>query len=86
MNRLFNPMRPDWNAHSHQVKKMLGLDPKARLPKEGMPPKQIQGFLVWVKPLTHDRKATREHRVIARCLTCNWEGSAGRTHQHKCKE
>jgi hypothetical protein len=92
MNYLKHPVHASWTAHSAQVKEMMGLDHKAHWPAEGMPPRQIQGFVIWVNPLEGDaprngagRVSRRaKHRVMARCLVCGKEMSAGRTAQHKC--
>ena len=93
---------PDWptrNAHSHHILAMLGLPPRAKLPKEGMPPRQIQGFKVWVAPLspdydahatyTHNGRTYRygkrsTHRVLTECPCCRKVLSVGRLHQHRC--
>lgn len=88
---------PRWttlNAHTDDVKAMLGLPKK--LPKEGVPPQIIQGIKVWVEPaaapvlvskwggkLRPVKRST--HRVMAECPLCGAHLSAGRLHQHKCK-
>ncbi len=71
-----------WTAHSHHVKRMLGLDVNKHLPAEGMAPMLIQGISVYVKPLDPKRKSARQHRVMAICPLCNKHMSAGRIHQH----
>jgi hypothetical protein len=80
------------NAQSHHVRVMLGLSPDAKLPREGMAPRTIQGILVWVDPLPdrtpeearrHHKRST--HRVRAKCPTCSKTLSVGRLHQHVCK-
>lgn len=73
-----------WTAHSHQVKEMLGLDSKKKLPAEGMAVKVIQGIKVYINPLDPKRSARRAHRVIAICPECEKHMSAGRLHQHVC--
>lgn len=90
---LHNLVRPSRNAHSPQVRAMLGLDSKAKLPVEGMPARVVQGIKVWVEPLvgaapknSAGRTAKRStHRVLAECPHCQQVLSAGRLHQHKCK-
>lgn len=72
------------NAHSSQIKILLGLDQKAKLPKEGMPVREIQGIKVFVAPLDPARSRRRLHRVRAICPACGMEMSAGRLHQHVC--
>lgn len=80
-----NPEWPEYHAHSNQVRALLGLRPRQKLPAEGMPPRLIQGILVWVTPLgpnpTRFKRST--HRVLARC-NCGKVLSAGRLHQHRC--
>lgn len=77
-----------WTAHHRDMAKLLGLDPKAHLPKDGLPPVVIQGWTVHVlseyeaSVLRGLTKKVFVHRVIARCPKCGWQGSAGRTHQH----
>jgi hypothetical protein len=96
MNYLKNPDHPTWVAHSRDLKKMMGLMTNAlgcypKWPAEGMEPRQIQGFTVWVNPLDPNEvrnysNRRSNHRVMARCLVCGKEMSAGRTAQHKCVE
>jgi hypothetical protein len=77
------------NMHSHEMMEALGLKPGAHLPKEGMPERLIQGIRVYVKPSgekTSARSNSSKHRVIAICPGCNRHISAGRLHQHDCKE
>jgi hypothetical protein len=75
------------NAQSHEIKAMLGLADKAKLPSEGMALRDIQGYSVWVKPLPSIRDARFHctHRVMAECPRCLRVLSAGRLHQHKCQ-
>jgi hypothetical protein len=90
MNYLKHPVHGTWVAHSAHVKAMMGLDYKDHWPAEGMEPRQIQNFMVWVNPLdtsdvrNHSNRRSK-HRAMARCLVCGKEMSAGRTAQHKCK-
>jgi hypothetical protein len=80
--RWSNPEYP-WPAHSGTVKEFLGLDRKAKLPAEGMPPREIQGFQVYVLSLTEARAKKQFHRVMAICPTCGKHLSAGRLQQHQ---
>lgn len=64
------------------MKTLLGLSPKAKFPPEGLPPRDVQGFQVYVTPARGDGR--RKHRVFAVC-TCGTHVPAGRMHQHKCK-
>lgn len=74
-----------WNMHSSEVKMLLGLPAKAKLPAEGMKPIVIYGITVWVEPIKEGGNARHQHRVMAMCRTCGAKVSAGRLHQHKCK-
>lgn len=88
-----------YNAHSREVRVMLGLPEDAKLPREGMEPRRIQGITVWVLPLMGprvpkrigrwnrplERKSSR-HRVLAECPDCGKVLSVGRLHQHRCAE
>lgn len=74
-----------WTAHSHHLKAMLGLNPRAKLPVEGLAAQDIQGVRVWIRPLEPSRKIIRQHRVMGQCLTCFKTMSAGRLHQHTCR-
>lgn len=89
--KITDPRYPqhNWHVQSSGMKILLGLDPKAKLPVEGMPAREIQGITVWVEPLkgaapTHGKR--HAHRVMARCPVCSHEMSAGRLHQHVCKQ
>lgn len=86
------------SAHYDEVRAMLGLPDGAKLPAEGMPPRRIQGIMVWVTPLMGprvprrvgrwgrvlERKSSR-HRVLAQCPDCGKVLSVGRLGQHKCR-
>lgn len=78
---LRHPERNEWPAHSSAVLPMLGLKPGRHLPPEGMPPREIQGITVWVKPQEANRKSSL-HRVYAKCPACGKEMSVGRLPQH----
>jgi hypothetical protein len=71
-----------YNAQSDDMRTMLGLPPKAKLPAEGMLPRDIQGFSVYVAPLDPARRRRRGHRVRAICPRCHVDISAGRVMQH----
>lgn len=82
---LRDPDYPLWSAGNSAVKKMLGIE--GRVPVRGMEPRIIQGWTVYVRPLTGEKPAhgkRHNHRIIAICPNCGQEMSAGRTHQHKC--
>lgn len=74
--------------HSDQMKILLGLPPKAKLPAEGMDPCYIQGVRVWVNPLPPhgNRMHAGFHRVRAQCPHCGEDMSAGRLNQHVCND
>lgn len=74
-------------AHSGEMRTLLGLRYNEKLPVEGMPPRIIQGIKVWVTPLgPNPTKYKRSnHRVRAECPTCHRDISAGRLKQHNCK-
>ena len=75
-------------ANNGDMLEHLGLKRTAKLPKEGMPERLIQGVRVYVKPSesggTRARRACK-HRVMAIC-ECGQHVPTGRLHQHKCKE
>ena len=73
-----------WNAQTSDMKFFMGLDPKDKWPKDGLPPRIVQGWKVWVAPLSKFRIDNGFHRVRAQCPNCSQVMSAGRTHQHKC--
>jgi hypothetical protein len=74
------------NAQSNHVKEMFGLRPEQKWPADGMHARQIDGITVWVMPLAFARANGAFHRVRAICPDCNRGMSAGRLHQHVCKE
>ena len=80
-----NPTWPGHNAWSYQVKALLGLGPKQKLPAGGLPPRRIAGIVVWVAPLGPAAPRRRSmHRVMAQCPGCQKVLSAGRLGQHRC--
>lgn len=80
MNRFIrsdkNPHRP---ASSGELNQRLGLKPKEKLPDKGMPPREVDGFEVWV---LEKQPGRRTHRVMAKCPVCRIIISAGRLQQH----
>ena len=72
-------------AHSSTMLELLGLPPKAKLPKDGMNAVMIQGVEVWITPLDIARAKKQFHRVRCECPICGEEMSAGRLNQHICK-
>lgn len=83
-----------WNMHWSELRVHLGMKLGAKLPKHGIPPRQLMGWTVWVEPQhppvevirngMRKKLDTRHHRVKAQCPECGAIISAGRTHQHKC--
>ena len=75
-----------YRADHEFIRAALGLTAKAKLPVEGMPPRMIQGYEVWVNPLGPNKTGHKRstHRVLARC-NCGKVLSVGRLHQHKCR-
>lgn len=71
-----------------QAGDMLILLGVKKLPKEGMPEREIQGVRVYVKPSTFNDRGTRrrglKHRVFAIC-DCGQHVPVGRLRQHVCK-
>lgn len=74
-----------WNVHSAEMRTLLGLGPKAKLPAAGLPTVVIQGIEVTVLSLEDARATGHFHRVTAKCPHCGAILSAGRLHQHVCK-
>jgi hypothetical protein len=75
----------NWPAQSSLVKRLLGLGVNQPLPKEGMPPRLIQGVKVWVVPLVerpHLRRNFAGLRVRCSCPVCGKEFALGRLAQH----
>jgi hypothetical protein len=92
-NRIGNPARPSWSAHSGDIMELLGLRRGGHLPVEGMEPRYIQNIKVWVTPVslvTTFRNAagikhkSSKHRVMAECPQCARQMSVGRLFQHVC--
>lgn len=88
---------PEWKATAGEVWEMLGLAPKQKLPREGMPGRYVQEIWVWVEPLAREacgsvgltrlrvhRRAF--HRVRCACPRCGQHMSVGRLHQHVCSD
>jgi hypothetical protein len=75
-----------WNCHEGELKELFGLSKKDKWPSEGLPAKLIQGIRVWVNPKTTATTLSQFHRCRAQCPRCLKVLSAGRLHQHKCKE
>jgi hypothetical protein len=56
-------------------------------PDAGFPPVKIQDISVWVRPIERvPGKKSSKHRVMCMCPKCGHVLSAGRLHQHVCKE
>ena len=77
----------NWPMHWVDLRVELGIKRGAHLPDDGVPPREIQGFKVWVEPKPREpgpKRGSRKHRARAECLQCGFQMSAGRTNQHKC--
>lgn len=88
MPPLHRPGRPSWNAQSGDVRELLGLARRSKLP-ESLPAQMVQGVKVWIVTREEAQvfsKAKRPHRVMAACPQCGAHLSAGRLFQHKCHE
>lgn len=73
------------HATASDMLEFLGLPRTAKLPKEGMPKREIQGVRVYVKPfVSNGSRRTVKHRVIAIC-TCGRHIPTGRINQHRCQ-
>jgi len=76
-----------WNAHTSYVMEMFGLPAGSRKwPDEGLPPRTVQGILVWVEPKERAKRTfgarSKFHRALALCPACGKVLSAGRLFQH----
>ena len=79
-------------AHSMHVLPMLGIPAGGHLPKEGMPPREVQGVTVWVEPAKPTVMGVRwgrphivkssTHRIMCKCSGCGKTVSLGRLAQH----
>lgn len=71
-------------GNSSDVLPLLGLPRNGHLPLEGMAPRLIKGFTIWVKPAVKDERHRHgsKHRVMWRCDICGKELSLGRSGQH----
>ena len=81
MNLFIKAEGREWNAHTTEIFRLLGLK-GSHLPKEGMPPRLIQGIEVWVNPFVVTPRKSSTHRVMAKCSACGKTMSVGRLHQH----
>ncbi len=87
-----------WPAHTNELRKLLGLADKAKLPAAGLAPVVVQGIKVWIEPAPAPVMRTIQwsgkqvvaksstHRVMAECPHCGKHMSAGRLQQHKCDD
>lgn len=70
-------------AQSAEIKAKLGLSEHASLPVNGMSPRLVDGYILYVLPLNPlQRTYHRPHRVRAICPVCDKDISAGRIGQH----
>lgn len=89
-----NPNRP---AQEPELRTLFGVT-AAKWPRQGCPPRCIQGIWVRVLPADHEslrdpgchpltgrQRKTSQHRCIASCPDCGAQVSAGRLHQHRCE-
>lgn len=74
-----------WSRLSPQVGNLypkLGLAGNAQLPAEGMPPREVDGFIVEVLPKSEAAARGYFHRVFVVCPVCAGGIPFGRLHQH----
>lgn len=84
------------SMHSSEMLEVLGVV-GGKLPREGLPARDVQGVQVWVAPFVpkirkvwngfqHVEKEVKSstHRVRCKCPKCGAEMSAGRLFQHIC--
>jgi len=82
-------VNPNWNAHTHEIMKKLGIT-KEKWPDSGLAPVMVDGIKVWVNPANPKQnralgiKKSSTHRVMCECPGCARVMSAGRLFQHKC--
>ena len=78
-----DPRRPQYNAHTSEMRKLIGRSPE-RLGPESSGPHNVQGIEVRVRGADErgPKEHKRSHRVMAKCPDCGREMSAGRLHQH----
>ena len=76
-------------ADARAMREYLGV---RELPIDGMPPREIQGVTVYVKPqgpkpspINGRGRKRMAHRIMIVC-TCGVHVPSGRMRQHKCKE
>lgn len=83
MNLFIKAEGRNWNAHTSEIFRLLGLK-GSKLPVHGMSGRFIQGILVWVEPFQPraDGRKSSKHRVMAQCPMCAKNMSVGRLHQH----
>lgn len=74
---------PNWNAHTHELRKKMGVKTHD-WPPEGMGAQMVDGIKVWVLPKAESLTKSSTHRAMCQCPGCGDIMSAGRLHQHKC--
>lgn len=74
------------DANAGDMRVLLGLGALDKLPDAGMPPRRVDGVLVWVTARSTNPAVSRRrpHRIFAQC-TCGASVPVGRLHQHVCK-
>lgn len=77
-----------YNKGMDSILAAFGLTRKSRLPVDGAAPRIVDGNKVWINPLPLGpvRWKRSTHRVMVECHNCGRQFSAGRLHQHVCKE
>lgn len=72
-----------WPVREDGLKQLMGLDPKKKWPREGVPVQVIQGIEVYVQPWVPRGRFCLRARAI--CPGCSKDFAAGRISQHVCK-
>jgi hypothetical protein len=78
--KLFLTDQHGWTAHDRTVKVLMGLGEKDKWPKEGLPPREVQGIRVWVKPIGNSTAFYL--RAMCECPICHKKMPIGRLKQH----
>lgn len=73
----------NWPVREDGLKTLMGIDPKKKWPRDGMPVQVIQGIEVYVTPFVPRSRFHLRARAI--CPGCKADFAAGRIAQHVCK-
>lgn len=84
LNKAFCDER-GWPIWERGLKVAFGLEPQAKWPDQGLPPRNVQGIAVFVLSKEQAKARGLFHRARAVCPNCHETLSAGRLRQHKCK-